>query len=404
MDDLDNKIKNILSEDIEVSYKYQNMIINTLKERKKNKNVFIKKGFKLITATCACVIVTTSIVFAKDISNWVKGIFNNNSKGIDTAIENGYILQPDMEYINSNGTEVKIDNLIMDDFNLSFTVNLKFKDEISVNEISSVYLPDMIIIDNENKIIYCQDKNTFDQYCNENELSLKYKEFNDYNINSGSNWFIKVKNLQDNSVDLVYNLYANNFPKSKEINLLFKQIEIEKGENSENKTIIKGDWKLNIEIPEEFYNREAIVYKVKNCSNPKINVTEAIVYNTCMKFTLTTQEELIYDPEDSEDVINQKISQKVDETREEYLKNVREGNYDKLHSFTSNPYVQTSNGEKFYPTKNSSEDSGISNDYMTGLVRYWQTFNLTKYDASQNLKIFLNYKGEDIIIELERKN
>lgn len=404
MDDLDNKIKNILSEDIEVSYKYQNMIINTLKERKKNKNVFIKKGFKLITATCACVIVTTSIVFAKDISNWVKGIFNNNSKGIDTAIENGYILQPDMEYINSNGTEVKIYNLIMDDFNLSFTVNLKFKDEISVNEISSVYLPDMIIIDNENKIIYCQDKNTFDQYCNENELSLKYKEFNDYNINSGSNWFIKVKNLQDNSVDLVYNLYANNFPKSKEINLLFKQIEIEKGENSENKTIIKGDWKLNIEIPEEFYNREAIVYKVKNCSNPKINVTEAIVYNTCMKFTLTTQEELIYDPEDSEDVINQKISQKVDETREEYLKNVREGNYDKLHSFTSNPYVQTSNGEKFYPTKNSSEDSGISNDYMTGLVRYWQTFNLTKYDASQNLKIFLNYKGEDIIIELERKN
>lgn len=404
MDDLDNKIKNILSEDIETSYKYQNMIRNTLKERKKNKNVFIKKGFKLITATCACIIVATSVIFAKDISNWVKGIFNNNSKGIDTAIENGYILQPDMEYINSNGTEVKIDNLIMDDFNLSFTVNLKFKDEILVNEISSVYLPDMIIIDNENKIIYCQDKNTFDQYCNENELSLKYKEFNDYNINSGSNWFIKVKNLQDNSVDLVYNLYANNFPKSKEINLLFKQIEIEKDENSENKTIIKGDWKLNIEIPEEFYNREAIVYKVKNCSNPKINVTEAIVYNTCMKFTLTTQEELIYDPEDSEDVINQKISQKVDETREEYLKNVREGNYDNLNLFDSNPYVETSNGKRFYTTRNSSEDGGYSNDYMTGLVRYWQTFNLTKYDASQNLKVFLNYKEEDIIIELERKN
>lgn len=400
MDNLDNKIKNILSQDIKLSYKYQNMIRSTIKEKKKNKYVY--KVFKLISATCAFVIISTSLVFAKDISNWIKGIFNNNSKGIDTAIDNGYILQPNMNYIDSNGTESKINNLIMDDFNLSFTVNLKFKDEITVNEIYGISLKDMIIVDNENKIIYCEDESIFNKYCNDNKLSLKYREFNDYNINSGSNWFIKVKNLQDNSVDLVYNLYANNFPKSKELKIIFKQIEIEKDESSQNKTIIKGDWNLNIEIPEKFYNREAIVYKVLKCSNPKINVTEAIVYNTCTKISLNIQENLIYDIGDSEKVINEKISKKVNETREEESLKIAKGEFDSLNLFYDNPYIETSNGKRFYPTKNSSEDSGYKEDYMTGLVSYWQTFNLTKYEITDILKVFLKYKNEDIYIELEK--
>ena len=401
MDNIDNRIKNILSQDIDLSYKYQNMIRNSIKGKKEKK--YIYKVLKLISVTCAFVIISTSVVFAKDIYNWIKGIFNNNSKGIDTAINNGYIFQPNMQYINSNTTEAKINNLIMDDFNLSFTISLKFKDEITVNEISRISLPDMIIVDNDNKILYCQDENIFNQYCNENKLSLQYKDFNDSNINSGVNYFIKSKNLQDNSIDLVYNLYANNFPRSKEINVIFNNIEIERSNNSENKTDIKGSWNLNLEIPENFYNREAMVYRVKNCSNQKINVMEAIIYNTGMKVSLTVQEDLIYEAGDSEEIIDKKISQKVEETRNNYLNGLKDGKYDALNLFNSNPYVETLKGEKYYPAKNSSEDSGYSNDFKTGLVSYWQTFNLTQYDATDYLKLVLKYKGEDILIELERK-
>lgn len=401
MDNIDNRIKNILSQDIDLSYKYQNMIRNSIKGKKEKK--YIYKVLKLISVTCAFVIISTSVVFAKDIYNWIKGIFNNNSKGIDTAINNGYIFQPNMQYINSNTTEAKINNLIMDDFNLSFTISLKFKDEITVNEISRISLPDMIIVDNDNKILYCQDENIFNQYCNENKLSLQYKDFNDSNINSGVNYFIKSKNLQDNSIDLVYNLYANNFPRSKEINVIFNNIEIERSNNSENKTDIKGSWNLNLEIPENFYNREAMVYRVKKCSNQKINVMEAIIYNTGMKVSLTVQEDLIYEAGDSEEIIDKKISQKVEETRNNYLNGLKDGKYDALNLFNSNPYVETLKGEKYYPAKNSSEDSGYSNDFKTGLVSYWQTFNLTQYDATDYLKLVLKYKGEDILIELERK-
>lgn len=403
MDNLDYKIKNILSEEIVTGHKYQNMIRTTLTEKNnKNKNFFVRKGFKLITATCMLCIITTSIVFAKDISSWVKGIFNNKSEGLDTAIENGYILNSNMNFINSNGTEAKLNNLIMDDFNLNFTVNFKFTDEITVSEISAISLPDMIIVDNENKIIYCQDKKIFNEFCKSNNLSLKYKNFNEYNINSGSNWFIKEKNSQDNSLALVYNLYANDFPKSKELNLYFQKIEIERNENDKNNTFITGDWKLNIQIPSEFYNRNAIVYKVKNCSNPKINITEAVVYNTCMKLCLNIQEDIIYEIGDSQEVIDEKIRKKLDEENEENFKKASQGDFESIILFNNDPYVETTNGNKFYPANNSSEDSGYSHDYITGLISYWQTFNLTSYDTTDNLKIFFKYKGEDIWIDLEK--
>lgn len=398
MDELDNKIKNILSKDIETSYKYHNMIRNTLKEKRNKRNIYFEKGIKLVTVSCVCVVVTTSIVFAKDISSWFKGRFNNKSEGIDIAIDNGYILEPNMEYIKCNDTEVKIDNLIMDNLNLSFTMNLKLNAEIEVNEITKISLPDMLIIDNYDKILYCQDKDTFDKYCQDNRIDLKYKEFNENNINSGSNWFIKGRNLQDNTIDIVYNLYANEFPKSRKLNFVFKNIKIEV---DNCKKIIEGDWKLNLEIPEEFYNREALVYKVKKCSDPGINITEALVYNTSMRFSLTTQEKIVYDKNDSMEVINEKIRESLNKKNKEMIEKVNKGDLESFKLFSDITYVETENGEKYYPTKNSSEDSGYKEDYMTGLVTYWQTCNLTKYNASSKLKIYLKYQGEEIWVELE---
>ena len=34
---------------------------------------------------------------------------------------------------------------------------------------------------------------------------------------------------------------------------------------------------------------------------------------------------------------------------------------------------------------------------------YWQTFELTKLNATDNLTIYFNYKGEDVKIELQRE-
>ncbi len=68
-----------------------------------------------------------------------------------------------------------------------------------------------------------------------------------------------------------------------------------------------------------------------------------------------------------------------------------------------NEYIENDRGEKFYPTISTSEDTGYSFIDMSYLL-HWQTFNLNKYNATNTLKIYMNYNGEDIIIELERKS
>ena len=59
MDNLDNKIKDILSQDINLSLKYKNMIRNTIQETKKFKSNKLIKPVRIISATCACIIITT---------------------------------------------------------------------------------------------------------------------------------------------------------------------------------------------------------------------------------------------------------------------------------------------------------------------------------------------------------
>ncbi len=400
MERIEKEIKRVLTEDIELPLKYKNIIRTTLKEKSKEPIINNKHRMVKILATgCVCVIVTTSIVYGKDISNFIQNFFNN-SKGIDTAVENGYIEKLDEEYIKSSNTQVKIDNILMDDYNLNFTINIKFEENIDVENISKANIKDMIITDEENKILYCENQEKFNKYISEKNLKYTYKTFNENYINSGSNWYIKEKNSDEHSIKLVYNLFSSNYPKSKKIEINFNTISLNK-ENSEE-TEIKGEWNLNIDIPEKMSERENANYKVKNCSNPKVNVTKAIVNETCMKLELTIQEEKVYQEGDSQEVIKQKVEEKLNKEKEDFLAKGELQDIENVGLFSKSPYVETENGEKFYPTASNSEDSGTFNDYMTGLVTYWQTFNLTKYDATEKLKVHLKYKGEDILIELEK--
>ena len=254
MERIEKEIKRVLTEDIELPLKYKNIIRTTLKEKSKEPIINNKHRMVKILATgCVCVIVTTSIVYGKDISNFIQNFFNN-SKGIDTAVENGYIEKLDEEYIKSSNTQVKIDNILMDDYNLNFTINIKFEENIDVENISKANIKDMIITDEENKILYCENQEKFNKYISEKNLKYTYKTFNENYINSGSNWYIKEKNSDEHSIKLVYNLFSSNYPKSKKIEINFNTISLNK-ENSEE-TEIKGEWNLNIDIPEKMSERE----------------------------------------------------------------------------------------------------------------------------------------------------
>ena len=398
MGELDKELKLFYLRDIEISNKYKNAI-DTALYTKKEKSFSNRFGImKTAVATVSCIIIMTGVVFAKDISNYIKYFFNT-SKGLDTAIEKGYIEEPDMEYIKSNNTEIKVENMLMDDFNLNFTFSVKPNEEnINISEIVRMRFPDMIITDEENRILYCENREVFVEYCKLKDLDYEYAETNENYINNGSNWYIKAKNTEDGKIELVYNLYSNGYPKSKKIYINLNQINMTRYEISEEEEIaLTGDWKMEIDVPEKFYNREAFIYIVEYCSDPSLNITEAIVYDTCMKFEFTAQVKPIYNENDSKEV------------QEEDLNNfnafVKNDIIMKLKGFINDDYVENEKGKRFYPTMGNANEAGTMYE-IDGSFRHWQTFSLTKHEMTDELTILFNilfpYETKDVVIKLKR--
>lgn len=413
MDNLDKKIHSILSEELEMSNSYINMLNDTFdslpdKNRKRKSFRFLKLA---LSTACCLTLIISGTVFAlnKDnIINHAKDFFLVN-KGIDTAIDNGYIEKADINYISSNKTKVSIENILMDDFNLSFSLLINIDKNIDTSKIARIRIPNMIITDEENRILYCDDKTTFDNYCKEKNLNYTFGETSDNYINSGSNWYIKNKSADSKTFELVYNLYGNKYPKSKKLYLSFTQINMTEKEISENEEIsLSGNWNIKYNLPKKFYNRTAIVYSVKSCSNPNFKITEACLYNTGMRYSFETKFKEWY-PEGAN---KKERDTAYDKHRKWYLSelNKNELNPDYINAYIRNEYLETKDGKKYYPLKSSTEDQFTSYE-VTGNFEHMQTFSLTKYDSNADkLKIHFSLhlpyldEPEDVIIELERND
>ena len=391
----ENKLKRVFTEEIEVPYRVKNKIRTILNDKKerKNRNRLIFNTIKILATMSACFIITTGVVFAKDVYNFINNFFSNN-KGMDNAIEQGYIDKPNMKYVESNGTEIKINKVLMDDYNLSLEFNINLNKELKTENINDIHFPDMIITDENNNILYCEEPMVFEEYCKSNDLEYKWTHYNENYINSGSNKFIKTNN--EETINLIYNFYASKYPKSKKILINFNKILCS---YKDKNIMINGNWQIEYEVPEKFYNREAYIYTVKNCTSDKIRIEEVTVTETTTKVIIQTDEKpfLPYELTDDEETKNRKIQEELEREQNMTIEDFEKGRKFK------NEYIENSNGEKFYPTNSTSEDTGYSFIDMNYLL-HWQTFNLNKYKTTKTLKIYMNYNGEDIVIELERKD
>lgn len=400
MNNIEEKIEKALSQDIELPSDYKYIIRHTLRKRS---DVKMKKNkiMKILATGCACVVITTSLVYAKDISNVIKNFFNHN-KGMDVAIQEGYIDEPEMEYVNSTKTEIsttntaiKVKNMLMDDHNLSFTFSIKIDDDIDISKIHDIAFPNMIITDENNKIIYCENREVFDKYCEKNNLQYEYLNFNENYINNGTNYYIKSKSLESHTLDVVYNFYTTvySYPKSKKLYINLTQINISESERLEGEELVlNGNWNIEFDVSEKFYNRESFVYTVTNCSDDSIDITEACTYETGMTYEFTSKDKPIYDENDEYEVKMQKIDDFLDKNIVDYV---------------DDEYIENENGEIFKPINDNNESSGTIYG-ISGDFKHWQTFDLTKNKATDKLKIHfkltLQGKTRDVVIELERKS
>ena len=144
-----------------------------------------------------------------------------------------------------------------------------------------------------------------------------------------------------------------------------------------------GDWNFEVDVPKEMYEREVVVYKVKSCNDKDTVVDNATLSNTAFKISI---------PYTTTDKIDYKAL---------YDRENRKSIYDLIA--LQKEYVETSDGKRF-------EASNDGNNHYRGakgeekITDYAQTFNLTKFDATDELTvhIFTN-SGKEIIIEFEKE-
>lgn len=379
MKDLEKILKQSQNERVIIPQKFTDTIKNSLYQEKVSKwrNEYMKRKILTAISVCACCIIVTGVAFQRDISAFIQNIFGpNSSDGVRTAVENGYVENLKAEYQNADGIEINVDSFMMDDFNFAMNFNLKLDDRYNIEDFSnSVEFDDLKIIDETGKTVFVTH-----QY----DTNLEYR---------GSYSFYTTKN---NEHELTLTLSATGnpeaFPKSKHLTVSLSKITTAKliyinNIEEKERSGYQGNWTFEIDVPKEFYNREAKIYKAKKCNDSSIDINKIVanVSNTAFKISI---------PEIKTDKIDYNLLHT----------STPKSIYDKIA--LQKEYVETSDGKRFETAQRSDGDGGYGVPYDENIiVDYHQTFNLTNFDATDEITvhIFTN-KGEEITIELERTN
>lgn len=213
-------------------------IKDALKDARSLKNNALSKLKRVAVIILCFGLVTSGVVFAKDIINFIVSVFTNSTPAIETAIENGYIQNVDMDFIYNHDVGIKIDYLLMDDSNLDISVLY----DCTKNNISEISIAEYIIRDENNNVI----------------AQTSCNELGEYELYGES-----IANLCERNADLrINNSYFNesllfkstDFPKSNY--LTFEITGLNVIENN-NKYYLSGNWIFKIDIKENMVNRNS---------------------------------------------------------------------------------------------------------------------------------------------------
>lgn len=424
----------IFNAEEEIKQKSNKCIQKNTEKRRMN---FMRK--KIIATACASFVLVSGIVVAANIEK-IKTNFRGLGDGVDTAVENGYIAESNVEDMDSNviGTNqeskievnnmeasITIENFLMDDVNLSSQILFKFddklKDIVDLDAVCALELTDLIIRDEENRIIYGgNDEERFKKYCEENKLNYTFTDFNKNYMNCGVNCFNVSHDKENNSVTIMYNMYTDNFPKSKKLYFSFGKIEmLEVKENQEvqNEIVINGNWEILVDVPEKMYNRTDEYYKVVSCDNDDFEVYSAKVADTGFELGVIISN--IEEPETDMEKLKKwgTVNQDYESGKISYDEAMELANWYKEWADLYHPisitnsnfkdeeinasYVKNENNKTFNCSLSASRNCKTifleNNKY-----NFYETFEMTKYDSTDTIKVVLYYYGKPVTIELQK--
>jgi len=172
-------------ENISVPKKLDDIIERTIQTKEYQKRKKYNQYLLKVASLFIIFVISGSIVFAKNIVNSILEIFTDTHQGIVKAIENGYIADIDMEYIYSNELGIRVNTVIMDDYNLCIT--FRIQTEKNIDNINYVELPDLVINDEKDNLIFCSYNNVkgYEAFCKKNHIIYNKNNMQNNYTNNG---------------------------------------------------------------------------------------------------------------------------------------------------------------------------------------------------------------------------
>lgn len=329
-----------------------------------NKNKLnIGKGIGI----AACIALSmTGVVFAT--TQIINKFGANSSDGIQTAIDNEYYSDVNTEYKKANGISTSIESFLIDDNNFDMNINIKFDDSYNLQDILSndgrIDIMDLKVVNEKNEKVFATME------LESEEMMFLYKTEQEARENYDSYEGAYSETSQKiNDDEIKYYLTATGnpteFPVSQKLIVTFNKIRNRHWENDQEKDIIyEGKWKYELDVPSSMAKSNIVHYQLVSISDKNYKFEDAKISNTAFKIYLSNCNGI---------------------------------------TWNDNQCVETSDGRKFYPAQRSDGDGEISVK-EDGIVRYYNTFNLTNYDATDTLKVHLfKTNGDEIIVELVKE-
>lgn len=288
-DDFDNIIKNKFKQNINIHKSFNYVIKNSIQIAKaqdnSNKSYSLKKlaiAFSLFFVLVGVFVKATPLfqtVSYPEIGHVTKSLYD--------AVENGYIQYIDMNYAYSNDIGVKVNYVIMSNYNLNILFDFNFKKELP-EDVSDIKVGNLFIYDENNNIICCSYNEKLAKKFLKSK-NIKYSG-NAVYMSLESGWSAGTVEITPSHIKYIGQVRSiKGFPNSKKLFISFDYISI----NDSEKPYVRGNWSLELDLSEKFYDRETKEYVLAE-PNEFIKLKQATVTDTLMQITYIPLKEEIY--------------------------------------------------------------------------------------------------------------
>lgn len=348
---------------------------------------------KLATAACFILLISGA-TFADAISEKVYDIYNfrkkyhietklpeevvNNQEKLEEVINNQNAIIPWDERaaktVECKNLDVNITDIHMDSYYMTFYANINFPEEVTEKmPLENIYLvrfPDLVIRDENDNILFCMEENKLKEIFATDDLEA-IKSNPKYCISEVTHYsFENYNELGKNPYKMYYDINTRMpscYPKSKKLTFEFTKIALDSPEASyriddkhylhQDQTLtVIGDWKIEIDVPQKYYEREDIIpyTLVENDANPRNELLYCYYKDDLMHAEFILDSKDISGPWGSiklsdmftelnlEPIVSNYIIYNISNS-EEYRKSEHER--DKL-TVIDDFYIENSNGEK----------------------------------------------------------